>query len=193
MLVLNGGRLRLPMLANRCLRCLRLPGSLCACVDMDICYLYVIWCVQASCECCLLSQILVKLAHVYRMKYRLCVTDHVLDRYGDDPALGYDIMCAFMKTLCKSSFAKKVKDKRLIGVVPAFHGHAHNRKCQVHWHPMYTEEVGTEDFVECERTFFASNDLAPVTRLATPFHRRQEIQEHFKFHDMDKEIGIGAF
>ncbi|KAH9947990.1 hypothetical protein B0H21DRAFT_708025 [Amylocystis lapponica] len=31
-------------------------------------------------------------------------------------------------------------------VVPAFHGHSHNRGCQVNWHPMYMEGVGKEDF-----------------------------------------------
>jgi hypothetical protein len=125
------------------------------------------------------------------MKYGLALTDRLLDRFGDDPGLGYDIMCAFIKTLHNSSIGTKVKKSRLVGVVPAFHGHAHNRKCQVNWHPMYIEGVGTEDFEECERTFCGSNNLAPVTRLATPFHRRQEIQEYFNFHDQDKQANIG--
>jgi hypothetical protein len=101
-------------------------------------------------------------------------------------------MCAFRKTLAGSEkLAKKVEGHRLVGVVPAFHGHAHNRKCQVHWHPMYIEGAGMEDFEECERTFCLSNELANCTRLATPFHRRQEIVEHFQFHDKDKETNIG--
>jgi KDZ transposase-like protein len=75
---------------------------------------------------------------------------------------------------------------RLHGIVPSFHGHAHNRGCQLHWHPMYTEGVGLEDFEECERTFGKSNELAAVTRLASPYHRVQHIDEHFIFHDQDK-------
>ncbi|KAK7040678.1 hypothetical protein VNI00_009584 [Paramarasmius palmivorus] len=86
-----------------------------------------------------------------------------------------------------------VKDKDLIGVVPAFHGHAHNRKCQVNWHPQYMDGVGLEDFEECERTFSRSNNLAAVTRLSTPFHRRQEILEHFSFHSEDKLANSGKF
>jgi hypothetical protein len=125
------------------------------------------------------------------MKYTLAITKHVLEMYGDDPCLGYDIMCAFIKTLHNSTLGEAIKKHHFVGVVPAFHGHAHNRKCQVHWHPMYTERVGTEDFEECERMFCASNDLAPVTHLATPFHRRQEIQEYFNFHDIDKQMNIG--
>jgi hypothetical protein len=125
------------------------------------------------------------------MKYGLAIIKNVLETYGFDLCIGYDIMCTFIKTLHKSSLAKIIKKHHFVGVVPAFHGHAHNQKCQVHWHPTYTEGVGTEDFEECERTFCASNDLTPVTQLATPFHHRQEIQEHFHFHNMDKQLNIG--
>ncbi|KAJ7713193.1 hypothetical protein B0H14DRAFT_2413947 [Mycena olivaceomarginata] len=79
------------------------------------------------------------------------------------------------------------------GVVPAFHGHAHNRACQIGWHPLYVDGVGLEDFEECERTFAKSNHLASTTRLATPFHRQQQIDEHFKFHDEDKHAASGNF
>uniref|UniRef100_A0A0W0G279 Uncharacterized protein n=2 Tax=Moniliophthora roreri TaxID=221103 RepID=A0A0W0G279_MONRR len=112
----------------------------------------------------------------------------------DDVAVAYDIMCAFFKTLRRSAKLRdKVIESRLIGVVPAFHGHAHNRKCQVNWHPQYTNGVGLEDFEECERTFALSNGLASTTRLTTPFHRRQAIQEHFSFHDDDKHATSGNF
>ncbi|PPQ87529.1 hypothetical protein CVT25_008533 [Psilocybe cyanescens] len=51
---------------------------------------------------------------------------------------------------------------------------------------MYVEGVGLEDFEECERTFCKLNELASVTRLASPYHRHQHIDEHFTFHDQDK-------
>ncbi|KAJ7256400.1 hypothetical protein C8J57DRAFT_950293, partial [Mycena rebaudengoi] len=54
------------------------------------------------------------------------------------------------------------------------------------WHPLYVDGVGLEDFEECERTFARSNHLASVTRMATPFHRQQQIDEHFAFHDLNK-------
>jgi hypothetical protein len=126
-----------------------------------------------------------------RMKYPLAIVNHLLDTYGSDICLGYDIMCAFIKTLEKSSIGPKKVALRLQGVVPAFHGHAHNRGCQVHWHPLFVEGVGLEDFEECERTFCRSNELASVTRLATPYHRHQHIDEHFQFHDMDKHAASG--
>jgi hypothetical protein len=126
------------------------------------------------------------------MKYTLFITARLLSTFGPDPGLRYDIMCAFIKTLHNSVLlGDKVKKSWLIGVVLAFHSHAHNRKCQVCWHPMYINGVGTEDFEECERTFYGSNNLANVTCLATPFHWRQEIQEYFHFHDEDKHTNIG--
>ncbi|KAJ7473498.1 hypothetical protein FB451DRAFT_1133999 [Mycena latifolia] len=127
------------------------------------------------------------------MKYPLAVVERLLDLYGSDIGLGYDIMCAFYKTLLRSSLGRRVVGLRLQGVVPAFHGHAHNRGCQNRWHPQYVEGVGLEDFEECERTFCLSNNLATVTRLSTPFHRQQQIDEHFNFHDLDKHAASGNF
>ncbi|KAF9258298.1 hypothetical protein L218DRAFT_742087 [Marasmius fiardii PR-910] len=121
------------------------------------------------------------------MKYPLAVVDDLCDKYGQDLCLGYDIMCAFYKTMkCSEKLGKKIMEKRLIGVVPAFHGHAHNCPCQTSWHPQYTPGVGTEDFETCERTFSLSNHVASTTCLATPFHWRQAILEHFDFNDEDK-------
>ncbi|KAL0578052.1 hypothetical protein V5O48_003958 [Marasmius crinis-equi] len=98
------------------------------------------------------------------MKYPLAVINELLDRYGMDLGVGYDIMCAFWTTLQQSNkLHAKVAALRMRGVVPAFHGHAHNRKCQVDWHPMYVPGVGNEDFEECERTFSLSNRLASTT------------------------------
>jgi hypothetical protein len=72
-------------------------------------------------------------------------------------------MCAFIKTLRRSSLGHKMVAFRLQGVVPAFHRHAHNRLCQVWWHPTYVDDVGIEDFEVCERTFDGSNELVPGT------------------------------
>jgi hypothetical protein len=127
------------------------------------------------------------------MKYPLAIVNRLLDQYGSDIGLGYDIMCGFIKTLMQSSLGAKAAGLHLQGIVPAFHGHAHNRNCQVHWHPLYMEGVGLEDFEECERTFFRSNELASVTRLASPFHRQQQIDEHFYFHDLDKHAASGSY
>ncbi|TFK59155.1 hypothetical protein BDN72DRAFT_906109 [Pluteus cervinus] len=127
------------------------------------------------------------------MKYPIAHVKTLLERYGGDIGLGYDIFCQLIKTLRKSSLADTVKTQNLDGVVPAFHGYAHNRLCQLSWHPLYKDGTGIEDFEECERTFSQSNNLAGVTRLATPFHRHQQINEHFHFHDLDKYASAGTF
>ncbi|KIY51406.1 hypothetical protein FISHEDRAFT_16436, partial [Fistulina hepatica ATCC 64428] len=127
------------------------------------------------------------------MKYPIAITNYLIDTYGNNIGLGYDIMCAFMKTLSRSSIADKVRSSRLVGVVPAFHGHAHSRSCQVHWHPMYVDGTGLEDFEENERFFGGSNELATGTRTCTAFHRRQQIEEYINFHDEDKYATCGNF
>jgi hypothetical protein len=125
------------------------------------------------------------------MKYALAVLNRLFELYGPNLALGYDIACAFMKTVANSSLGVKAKQLRLRGVVPAFHGHAHNRGCQVHWHPRYIPGIGIEDFEECERFFSGSNALAACTRLSSEFHRRQQILEYINFHDLDKHAESG--
>lgn len=76
------------------------------------------------------------------MKYPLAIVNRLFDQYGADIGLGYDIFRAFIKTLLRSSLGAKTVAFRLQGVVPKFHGHAHNRACQVQWHPTYMEGVG---------------------------------------------------
>ena len=60
------------------------------------------------------------------MKYPLAIVEQLLDQYGSDIGLGYDIMCAFITTLAKSSLGSCMVALNLQGVVPTFHGHAHN-------------------------------------------------------------------
>ncbi|KAF8873102.1 hypothetical protein BD779DRAFT_1452217 [Infundibulicybe gibba] len=127
------------------------------------------------------------------MKYPLSIVQKMFKHYSSDIALGYDIACAFSKSLERSPLAPDAQHHRLQGIVPAFHSYVHNRGCQVDWHPIYTEGVGLEDFEECERTFSKSNGLAAGTRLVTPFHRHQLIEEHFIFHSDDKYAGSGKF
>ncbi|KAK1217449.1 hypothetical protein PQX77_019914 [Marasmius sp. AFHP31] len=128
------------------------------------------------------------------MKYPLAIIHRILKAYGKELGVGYDIMCAFYQTLLRSEQLRyDVLALQLRGVVPSFHGHAHNRKCQLSWHPMYVEGVGLEDFEECERTFSGSNSLASTTRLSTEFHRLQAILEYFAFHDDDKHAASGNF
>ena len=125
------------------------------------------------------------------MKYPLAIVNQLFDQNSTDICLGYDIFCAFIKTLLSSSLGAKAVTLHLQGVIPAFHSHAHNHACQVQWHPMYMEGVRIEDFEECECAFYKSNELASITCLASPFHCQQQFDEQFFFHDLNKHAASG--
>ncbi|KAF8230115.1 hypothetical protein L208DRAFT_1070733, partial [Tricholoma matsutake] len=93
------------------------------------------------------------------------------------------IGCAFTTTLENSSLSEKVKDAIFCMMVGAFHGHAHNRACQLEWHPLYIKGTGHSDGEGCEHVFASSNDLARGTHHASRFHCHQAIEEHFMFWD----------
>lgn len=117
-----------------------------------------------------------------RAKYPLAITNKLIDVYGDGLCIGYDIGCAFSSTVDSSPLlVPKAKRSRLRFVVPTFHGHAHNRVCQLKWHPLYLKVLGLEDFECCERIFSFSNHLASCTRHSSKFHRHQGIEEHIQY------------
>lgn len=127
------------------------------------------------------------------MKYPLAIVSKLLQVYGPDILVGYDIGCEFSKTLDNSSLGALAREKRLRCIVPAFHGHSHNRGCQVQFLPLYFRGAGKEDFEGCERLFSESNSLAPGTRLATPFHRHQAIEEFAMFWSRQKHAESGTY
>ena len=68
-------------------------------------------------------------------------------------------------------------------LVNAFHGHAHNRLCQLDNLTTYIEGLGLEDLEGCEWAFSKSNALPPSIRYASIFHRRQAIASYFEYND----------
>ncbi|KAH7911640.1 hypothetical protein BJ138DRAFT_1135257 [Hygrophoropsis aurantiaca] len=127
------------------------------------------------------------------MKYPLACVKKMLDVYGNKFCFGYDIKCRFWKILLRSSLGSKVRELGVEGVVPAFHGHAHNRYCQLCHHSKHMLGAGKEDFETCERTFSESNALAGETRFASEFHRHQAIDSHFQFADEEKYASLSKF
>ncbi|KAG1854028.1 hypothetical protein F4604DRAFT_1883367 [Suillus subluteus] len=127
------------------------------------------------------------------MKYPLATINKLMDIFAERFLYGYDIKCAFHSILQRSSLGPAVQDLGIEGVVPGFHGHAHNRLCQVQHHSKFMLGAGKEDFETCERTFSESNALAPEIRNSTEFHRHQALDEHFCFADQDKYAALGTF
>ncbi|KAH9952824.1 hypothetical protein BGW80DRAFT_1186765, partial [Lactifluus volemus] len=126
-------------------------------------------------------------------KYPLAMVDKLMEVHGGNIACGYDIGCSFSKTLSSSSLGPRAAELCFRLVVGSFHGHAHNRACQLDWHPHHVTGMGRADFEGCERIFASSNALAPGTRHASSFHRHQAIEQHFAFWDEDKYAVLSRF
>ncbi|TDL17784.1 hypothetical protein BD410DRAFT_843337 [Rickenella mellea] len=127
------------------------------------------------------------------MKYPLAMVNKLMDVYGSNIACGYDIGCAFTKTLASSSLGRRARELYLRLLTGAFHGHSHHRGCQLDYHPQYIKGIGLTDAEGCERIFSASNAIASGTRHASKFHRHQAIEEHFSFWDEDKYAALSTF
>ncbi|KAJ7784074.1 hypothetical protein B0H14DRAFT_3095688 [Mycena olivaceomarginata] len=116
-------------------------------------------------------------------KYPLAVTEALLEHLGERTGAGYDVGCDFQTTLKNSPLGECAKCKNFRCLVGAFHGHAHNRLCQLCFLATYVEGLGLEDLEGCERFFSGSNGLAKSCRYASRFHRQQEITAYVKHYD----------
>jgi hypothetical protein len=123
----------------------------------------------------------------------LAIIDRLLTVYGQNGACAYDIGCAFAKTIASSTLGERASSLNLQMMVGAFHGHAHNRRCQLDWHLMYIKGTGHTEGEGCEHIFSSSNELARSTWHANPFHRHQSIEQHFAFWDDDKYAALSKF
>ncbi|KAF7981823.1 hypothetical protein HWV62_31947 [Athelia sp. TMB] len=120
-------------------------------------------------------------------KYPLAVANLLLHTFGKDLGGGYDIGCKFKSTLLRSPLAPLVRDLNYTSLVGSFHGHAHRRLCQLSHLATYTKGLGDEDLEGCERAFSKSNELASTIRHASVFHRKQAIDNYFRYND-DLEV-----
>jgi len=116
-------------------------------------------------------------------KYALAIVSKMIDIFGADLGHGYDIGCRLKTTINKSSLGPKACAANHTCLVGAFHGHAHNRLCQLSFLATYVEGLGLEDLEGCERFFSLSNALASSTQYSSVFHRRQAIVEYAKHKD----------
>ncbi|KAJ7019155.1 hypothetical protein C8F04DRAFT_1276622 [Mycena alexandri] len=116
-------------------------------------------------------------------KYGFAVTAHLLRVLGE-LGLGYDIGCKFGKmVLMHPALAQLAAGNNFKALVGAFHGHAHNRRCQLGNLATYVPGMGLEDLEGCESFFSKSNALAATTRYASVFHRQQAITTYLKHAD----------
>ncbi|KAF8166947.1 hypothetical protein K438DRAFT_2064966 [Mycena galopus ATCC 62051] len=111
-------------------------------------------------------------------KYPLAIENVMMDAFGKDIGLGYDIGCGHAKTLKNSPLGPKAKEHNFSLLVGAFHGHAHNRRCQLKYLATYVEGMGIEDLEGCEHIFSKSNGLSRSVWYASVFHRKQTIRTY---------------
>ncbi|KAJ7326440.1 hypothetical protein DFH08DRAFT_916887 [Mycena albidolilacea] len=117
------------------------------------------------------------------VKYPLAVVQELLDAFGMNLGAGYDVGCHFGATVENSELGEQARRNNLKCLVGSFHGHAHNRLCQLSFLATYVEGMGLEDLEGCERYFSRSNGLAKSCRYASRFHRQQEITTYAKHFD----------
>ncbi|KAJ7813582.1 hypothetical protein B0H13DRAFT_1665338, partial [Mycena leptocephala] len=127
-------------------------------------------------------------------KYPLAVVKELLDVFGMKLGARYDIGCHFDATLHYSELGDQARANKLKCLVGSFHGHAHNRLCQLSFLATYVEGMGLEDLEGCERYFSRSNALAKSCRYASRFHRQQEITTYAKhFDSFEKYANLSKF
>lgn len=122
----------------------------------------------------------------FSAKYPLAIVHRAIEILGLNLALGYDIGCAFEKTIGTSSLGPSFTSSLSRCLVNAYHGYTHNYACQCKNHPNVVEGVGLEDFETMERVFSSSNEVAGVTRNATGYRRQVFIDMHFQQWDEEK-------
>ena len=110
----------------------------------------------------------------------------LLDAFGPKIGGGYDIGCKFRIMLARSPLGRRAQELRYRALVGSFHGHAHNRLCQLLFLATYIEGLGLEDLEGGERFFSKSNALASSIRHASVFHRKQKIVEFAKHMDQNE-------
>lgn len=119
-----------------------------------------------------------------RAKYPIAVVELLLNVFGEGLVGGYDIGCKLRGTLRRSPLGDLAATMGYNSFVGAFHGHAHNRLCQLKCLVSYITGMGIDDLEGCERYFAKSNALAASTRYASVFHRQQEIVTYMMHTDL---------
>lgn len=104
-----------------------------------------------------------------------------MHQHGPNQGVGLDIGCSQKITLANSEeLGPLARELNHTMLVDAFHGHAHNRQCQLSNLTTYVEGLGLEKLGVCEQSFSKSNNLAGSTRSMSTFHRKQAIAGYFR-------------
>ncbi|KAJ7640196.1 hypothetical protein B0H17DRAFT_1276776 [Mycena rosella] len=117
-------------------------------------------------------------------KYPLAIVDELLDCFPKKAGLRYDVGRRFEATIRNSDLGPRAKERLLKMLVGAFHGHVHNRLCQLQYLANYIHGLSLEDLEGCEQFFSKSNGLAKSVRYASRSHQQQDITTYIKHFDI---------
>ncbi|KZT50692.1 hypothetical protein CALCODRAFT_422850, partial [Calocera cornea HHB12733] len=123
-------------------------------------------------------------------KYPISCLRKLLQVYGSDLALGYDIGCAHSGTVSRSQIGSLAQSQKLRFYVGAFHGYAHNRRCQLGFHPRFLTTAGLEDFETNERLFSKQNLTAHLFRHSSTYHRHLTLDFFWTRWDEDRRASL---
>ncbi|KAG0696141.1 hypothetical protein DFH29DRAFT_984721 [Suillus ampliporus] len=94
-------------------------------------------------------------------KHPLAIIDHLLNVYGKNGGITYNIGCTFYKTLGNSSLGPHACALNLWMMVGV---------CHIDWHLVYIEGTGHTEGEGCEHIFSLLNELAHSTHHTSSFH-----------------------
>ncbi|EJT96659.1 hypothetical protein DACRYDRAFT_102753 [Dacryopinax primogenitus] len=132
-------------------------------------------------------------------RYSLTVLDKCIKTFGVGLAFGYDIGCTHSVTIQQSPLGAQAAAASLRFFVGAFHGYAHNRRCQLAFHPCLLATAGLEDFETCEWVFAKQNLTAQqnltahLFRHASRYHRHQTMHLFYQRWDRDCRTLLSNF
>lgn len=121
--------------------------------------------------------------HSHSAKYPLAVIEVLLEVFGAGIGGGYDIGCKMLTTLAHSELGPHAWALDYTTLVGAFHGHVHNRLCQLCFLATYIKGMGLEDLEGCKHFFSKSNALAFSLHYVSVFHQQQKMVEFMKHMD----------
>lgn len=131
--------------------------------------------------------------YLHSAKYLLATWKQLNKLFGGQLGIGYNIGCAEDGTLQHSPLLLQLyatSGSRFM--VPAFHGWAHNRLCQLHYHVQMVKGMGLEDLETSERIYSASNEIARALRHASKFTHHQFIVLYFQHWNLDMRDRLGT-
>lgn len=117
---------------------------------------------------------------ISRAKYPLACIEKLLNTFGKDLSGGFDIGCHFETMFNNSMLGPLAHHLTYKSLVDAFHGHAHNRLCQLSHLATYTTGLGLKNLGVCERAFSHSNALWGAIQYMSVFHCMQAITQYFE-------------